>query len=87
MRKYHSVTLTYFLEVNICKRYISETVRASVKMCGRQCRFRYLPLNGVIAKITLRDLDLICEGKFFLIVIYLKRQELEQKFVGDIGRI
>ena len=29
------------------------------------CRFWYLPCNDVIAKIALRDIDLLFKGKFF----------------------
>ena len=37
------------------------------------CRFRHLPWNRVIAKIALRDFDLLFGGKQFKIVISLKQ--------------
>ena len=47
-------------EVDILRRYISEMVRASARMTGR-----HLPSNGVIAKIALRDLDLLSRSNKF----------------------
>ena len=37
------------------------------------CTFLHLLSNGVIAKISLRNLDLLFGGKTLKIVIYLKR--------------
>ena len=61
----HSVTLNYFLEVDILRLYISEMVRASARMTGK-----HLPSNGVIAKIALRDLDLLSRSKHFKMYIF-----------------
>ena len=43
-------------------------------MCGKTfVDFDNFPSNGVIAKIALRDLNLLVEGHKFKIVISLKR--------------
>ena len=81
MTKLHFVTVTYFLEVKHFNLYISETVRASAKMCGRQ-----LPWNSVTAKIALCDLDLLFGGKKIFFVISFKRLELAQKCVASMCR-
>ena len=51
------------------KNYISETVRASAKMCRRDCRFLYLPSMGVIVNIALHDIYFLFGGKKCKIVI------------------
>ena len=44
--------------------YISETIRAITQKCVEAiCRFLHVPSNVVIAKIALRDLDLLLEVK------------------------
>ena len=68
-RKLYSLTLTYFLKVKN-KNNISDTVLAGAF---------YLPLNDVIAKIVLCDLDLLFEANKFKILISLERCELAQK--------
>ena len=42
--------------------------------------FLHLPSNGVIAKIALRDFDLLFEGQIFKTLISLERSELAQRF-------
>ena len=46
-----------------CVDIISETVRAGAQKVEEVCRFGHLPSIGVIARIRLRDLDLILESK------------------------
>ena len=49
-------------------------VRAGEKKCvGGECRVWHLPFEHVIAKIALRDLNLIFEGEQFKILMNLKR--------------
>ena len=68
LRKLYYATVTYFLKVTKYNFYISETVRASAKLCGRHLWIirRQLPSKGVIAKNVLRDLDLLFEVQMFL---------------------
>ena len=55
--------------------YLSEN-----KKCKNDnCIIVNLPSNGVIAKIVLRDLDLLFEGQIFEMLKYLKRLALVQK--------
>ena len=60
--------MTNFLKVKILKCYISETGKASTKICGDICKFLHWPSNGVIVKVLLFDFDRLFEGKkiFFM---------------------
>ena len=54
---------------------VSDTVRAAIKCLEDMCRRKFL------IEMHHCDLDLLSEGKIFLIFIYLKRKELSQKCV------
>ena len=60
---------------------MSAIVRTSAEMCGRKSfvDFGLLPSNGVIAKIVLRDVDLL-KVKTFKMLASLKRCKLAQLF-------
>ena len=68
-KKLYSVTDLdlFFLRSKIENVNISETVRTSRKKSWDDfCIFLYFPLHNVIAKIVLRDLDLLFEVKTFI---------------------
>ena len=65
------VTLTYFLKINIFVIFISETMRGSAKMCGRQLKILTIVIEWCNSEIEIRDLDLLFERQVFENVISL----------------
>ena len=49
-------------------------------------RFWHLPSNGVVAKIAIRDLDLLFGGQIFTIFYIFETVRSSAKCVGDICR-
>ena len=72
------MTLTFVLEV-IKKNYISETVRASAKMCGRYLYILTFTIEWFIAKFALRDLVPFFEGHECKMLLSLKRESYSVK--------
>ena len=64
LRKLYSVILTNFSKVtNLKILYLLNGKESAQKYIGVFCRFGHLSSNGIIAKIILRDLDLLFEGQ------------------------
>ena len=66
-----NLDLLFFLKVKIKNVYISETVRASLKICGRHLNILTFAIEFV--KIALLELDLLFGGQQSKIVTCLKR--------------
>ena len=44
-------------------------IKAGAKMCGKHLWMWTFAIDGVIAKIVLREIDLLFEGNFFISLI------------------
>ena len=87
LRKLHSVTLTYFLKVNIFKFYISETVRAVKKNVWETCvDFDICHEMVWFRKLYSMTLTYLLKVNSFKFLYLWNGKSYAQKCVGNICR-